>query len=38
MINKPAKHAPASREKKLIKKLKNHAKELFEKLLTLLMK
>ena len=38
MINKPARYAPASREKKLIKKFKNHAKELFKKLLTLLIK
>ena len=37
MINKPAKHALTSREKKLAKEFKNHTKESFEKLLTLLM-
>ena len=37
MINKPAKCAPALREKKLAKKLKNCVKELFEKLFILLM-
>ena len=38
IINKPARHAPTPREKKLIKKFKNHVKELFKKLFTLLMR
>ena len=38
MIDKPAKHALALREKKLIKKLKNCAKESSKKLLILLMR
>ncbi len=38
MIDKLAKHALVSREKKLAKKLKNQAKKSSEKLLILLMK
>ena len=38
MINKSAKHASVSKEKKLVKELKNWAKKLFEKLLILLIK
>ena len=38
MVNKPARYALALREKKLAKKLKNYVKELFEKLLTLLIR
>ena len=38
MINKLARYAPALKGKKLVKKLKNYAKELFKKLLALLMK
>ena len=38
MINKPAKHALALREKKLAKKFKNCAKESFNKLFILLIK
>ena len=38
MINKPTKHTPVSRKKKLAKKLKNYIKESFKKLLTLLIK
>ena len=38
MVDKPARRALALRGKKLAKKLKNHAKESFKKLLTLLMR
>jgi hypothetical protein len=38
MIDKLAKYAPVSREKKLVKKLKNQVKELLKKLLILLIK
>ena len=38
MINKPTRYASALREKKLVKKLKNYAKESFKKLLILLMR
>ena len=38
MINKSARCILALRGKKLVKKLKNHAKKLFKKLLALLMK
>ena len=38
MVNKPAKHALALREKKLTKKLKNYTKKSSKKLLILLMK
>ena len=38
MVDKLARHAPVSKEKKLAKKLKNQAKEISEKLLVLLMR
>ena len=38
MVDKSTRCIPALREKKLIKKLKNYAKELFKKLFALLMK
>ena len=38
MINKSVKHASVSREKKLVKELKNQAKKSFKKLLMLFIK
>ena len=38
MIDKSARHVSVSKEKKLTKKLKNWAKEIFKKLLALLMR